>query len=139
MDRSLLLGIIGGLSVFIIICPIILLLQPDFDEQLIVQVNRGVPAEELILQIDNETFYMQKNAKKRLDSKIMDSKYWGNGDLEDPCNFRAYVDQYESDTEAINGYKKIRVSFAKREITEEEFLNSISSYRYYIESSNLNP
>lgn len=138
MDRSLLLGIIGGLSVFIIICSFILLQQPDFDQQLIVQVNRGVPVEKLILQIDEDAFYMQVSAKKRLDSRIMDSRYWGNGDLEDPHNFRAYVDQYEADIGAIRGYKNIRVMFVKREITEGEFLQQASSYKSYIESYNLN-
>lgn len=130
MDRSLLLGIVGSLSVFIVICSFILLSQPDFDEQLIVQVNRGIPAEELIPQIDKEAYDMRKDAKKQLDSRIMDRKYWGNGDLDDPHNLRSYVNIYEGDLEAINEYRKTRISFVKREITKEEFLNRARLYKY---------
>lgn len=125
LDRGLLLGIVGGLTVFIAICSFILLNPSDFDEQLIMQVDRGVPAHELITQIDEETVHMQIKAKKRLDAVIMDRRFWGNGDLDSPDNYVYYVTDYETEMKLIKEYKNTRIRFAKREITKEEFLNLI--------------
>lgn len=122
MDRSLFLGITSGVLVFIVACSFILLKPPDFDAQLILQVDRGVPESELIPQIEKESFRMDLKAKKYLYTTIMDRKYWGNGDLADPVEHMSHVDNYESQTRIIKEYKNLRTKFVRGEITKEEFL-----------------
>lgn len=131
LDRSLLLGIICGLVVFIAISSYILLTHADFDEQLIEQVENGVPSQDLINEIDEEAYNMQVAAKKRLDSKILDRKYWGNGELDSPLDYSFYVDSYESELKLIKEYKEYRVKYANREITREEFLSLTQNHRDY--------
>lgn len=131
MDRSIYLGIMGGLVVFIAIFSFILLNHADFDEQLMEQVENGVPAQDLIKEIDEEAYYMQIAAKKRLDSKILDRKYWGNGELDTPLDYSFYVDNYQSELNLIKEYKEYRVKYANGEITREEFLSLIQNYRDY--------
>lgn len=126
-----------GVSVFVIICSFILLNPSDFDHQLILQVDHGVSAEVLIPQIDEKAFYMRKNAKHHLDSVIMDRRYWGNGDLANPEDLRAYVDQYRSYLNSIDEYRDIRIKFVKREISKEEFLNSARSTSYFVKLAKL--
>ena len=74
---------------------------------------------------------MQINAKKRLNSAVMDRKFWGNGDLDSPENYEYYMTNYESEMKLIKEYKDIRIRFAKREITKEEFLNLIKNEKDY--------
>jgi len=131
LDRSLLLGIICGLVVFIATSSYILLNHADFDEQLIEQVENGVPSQDLINEIDEEAYNMQVAAKKRLDSKILDRKYWGNGELDSPLDYSFYVDSYESELKLIKEYKEYRVKYANREITREEFLSLTQNHRDY--------
>lgn len=131
LDRSLLLKIICGLVVFIAISSYILLNHADFDEQLIEQVENGVPSQDLINEIDEEAYNMQVAAKKRLDSKILDRKYWGNGELDSPLDYSFYVDSYESELKLIKEYKEYRVKYANREITREEFLSLTQNHRDY--------
>lgn len=121
----------GGLVVFIAIFSFILLNHADFDEQLMEQVENGVPAQDLIKEIDEEAYYMQIAAKKRLDSKILDRKYWGNGELDTPLDYSFYVDNYQSELNLIKEYKEYRVKYANGEITREEFLSLIQNYRDY--------
>ena len=121
----------GSLVVFIAISSFILLNHADFDEQLMEQVENGVPAQDLIKEIDEEAYYMQIAAKKRLDSKILDRKYWGNGELDSPLDYSFYVDSYESELKLIKEYKEYRVKYANREITREEFLSLTQNHRDY--------
>ena len=72
LGKRALLGILGGLIILVVTLSIILYSDSDFDAQLIDQVDKGVPAEELIVQIDEETLIMQRNAKKRIESVVMD-------------------------------------------------------------------
>ena len=121
----------GSLVVFIAISSFILLNHADFDEQLMEQVENGVPAQDLIKEIDEEAYYMQIAAKKRLDSKILDRKYWGNGELDTPLDYSFYVDSYESELNLIKEYKEYRVKYANGEITREEFLSLVQNHRDY--------
>ncbi len=130
MNRPL-VGIIGGLIVFLLISLFIIYYHSDFDTQLIEQVNKGVPTNELIIQIDEETRKMQINAKRRLESIIMDKKYWGNGSLDEQNKYQLSVTSYESEMMIISKYNNIRKKFAKREITKREFLDEIKIIKDY--------
>lgn len=131
MDRGRLLGVIGGLTVFIIICSFIIYGHSDFNEQLIQQVDNGVSADKLIPQIDEETVKLQINAKRRLESYVMDKKNWGNGELASPRDYQYYIQNYESEMKVISDYDSIRKKFAKREITKKEFLDEIKGPKEY--------
>lgn len=131
MERGTLLGVIGGLIVFIGIFSYIIYDHSDFDGQLIQQVDSGVPAEKLIPQIDNETAKLQINAKRRLESYVMDKKNWGNGELASPRDYQYYIQNYESEMKVISEYESIRKKFAKREITKKEFLDEIKGPKEY--------
>jgi len=131
LERGTLLGVIGGLIVFICIFSYIIYDHSDFDGQLIQQVDNGVPAEKLIPQINEETAKLQTSAKRRLESFIMDKKNWGNGDLVSPKEFSYNIQYYESEMKVISEYDGIRKKFAKREITKEQFLQEIKGPKEY--------
>lgn len=131
LERGTLLGLFGGLIVFICILSFIIYSNSDFDSLLIKQVDKGVSAEELIPQIDNETEKMQLNAKRRFKSIIMDRKYWGNGELASTNDYQSYTISYENDMKMISAYENVRKKFAKREITKEQFLEEIKTPKEY--------
>ena len=87
MYKGVLLGIIGGLIIFLILLSFIIYSDSDFDEQLINEVNDGDQVNTLLFQIDDETQKMENNANRRYLSVIMDKKYWGNGDLAKPEDY----------------------------------------------------
>ena len=125
MDRGALLGLIGGIAVFIIILIIIINNHSSFDQKLIDQVEAGVPSQQLIPQIDEETENMEETAKARVMAIVMDKKYWGNGDLAVPKEYEAYTTGYEFEMRLIREYDSARIKYANREITKREFLNII--------------
>jgi hypothetical protein len=90
-----------------------------------------VPAEELIVQIDEETLIMQRNAKKRLESVVMDKKYWGNGDLASPTDYQYFTTFYITEMNVISNYDGVRKKFARREITKEQFLQEIKVFKEF--------
>ncbi len=108
----------------VILC-FIIYSHSDFDEQLIHQVDEGVPAEKLVPQINKKTLDMQTNAKRRLVSVVMDKKYWGNGDLASPADYEYYITGYITEMDVILNYDNARKKFARREITKEQFLQEI--------------
>ncbi len=128
------MGVIGGLVIFLVILSFIIYNHSDFDVQLIEQVNNGVPADELIIQIDEETEKMQIRAKRRIESFMLNKKYWGNGSMiqENECIF--YVTSYESEMKIIHDYDKIRKKFARREITKREFLDNIKTLKEFFKN-----
>ena len=73
-NKGVIIGVIGGLAIFIIILIFFIYINSDFDRNLINQVDSGVPANKLIPQIDKETEKMKSNAQKRYQSHILDSK-----------------------------------------------------------------
>lgn len=133
MDKRALLGILGGLIVLVIILSFILYGNSDFDSQLIDQVDKGVPAEKLIPQIDKETQNMQTDAKRRFESVVMDRKYWGNGDLASPEDYQYYTTSYTIEMNAISNYDSARKKFARREITKEQFLEEIKVPKEFLQ------
>jgi len=131
LGKRALLGILGGLIILVVTLSIILYSDSDFDAQLIDQVDKGVPAEELIVQIDEETLIMQRNAKKRLESVVMDKKYWGNGDLASPTDYQYFTTFYITEMNVISNYDGVRKKFARREITKEQFLQEIKVFKEF--------
>ena len=125
VERGALLGVIGGAAVFIIILTVIMYSHSSFDQKLIDQVEDGVPAEELILQIDAETNKLKKIAKARLESVVMDRRFWGDGELATPAEYESYIVGYEFEMKIINQYDLARKKYANREITKREFLSEI--------------
>lgn len=131
LDRGTLLGIVGGSIVFICILSFIIYNNSDFDSLLIKQVDKGVSAEELIPQIDNETEKLKLKAKKRLESYVFDKKYWGNGELASPDDYQRFTQSYENDMKMITEYENARKKFVKREITKEQFSEKIETPKEY--------
>ncbi len=131
MDRGILLGIIGGAAVFIIILSFVIYSHSSFDQRLIDQVEEGVPAEQLIPQIDNETANMQYTAKTRLEKVVMDKKYWGHGDLAKSDDYKTFIESYQSELRIIGDYENARKKYARRETTRREFLWQIKTCKEF--------
>ena len=136
MYKGVLLGIIGGLIIFLILLSFIIYSDSDFDEQLINEVNDGDQVNTLLFQIDDETQKMENNANRRYLSVIMDKKYWGNGDLAKPEDYQYYTKNHENDLKRIEELEYLRKQFVKREINQEQFLISISFYKDYFKIYN---
>lgn len=134
--KGVLLGIIGGLIIFLILLSFIIYSDSDFDEQLINEVNDGDQVNTLLFQIDDETQKMENNANRRYLSVIMDKKYWGNGDLAKPEDYQYYTKNHENDLKRIEELEYLRKQFVKREINKEQFLISISFYKDYFKIYN---
>ncbi len=117
VNKGLILGIVCGIAVFIIALIFIMYSNSDFDQQLINQVNNGVPADKLIPQIDQETQKMQQKAKSRLSDVI-------NKNL-DKNNSITYIKNYEDEMKVISQYDDARKKFARKEINKEQFLKDI--------------
>ncbi|MEN6592347.1 MAG: hypothetical protein ABFC12_03775 [Methanobacterium sp.] len=130
MDKGVLLGIVGGLSVLVIFS-FIIYGNSDFDVQLINQVNDGEQPSALFAQIDIETQKMQKNAERRYQTVVMDRKNWGNGNLAQPKDYMYYTENYENDLEVIKEMENIRKQYVKKEISKDHFLTSINHYKEY--------
>jgi F0F1-type ATP synthase alpha subunit len=131
LDRGVLLGIIVSVFIFIFSLFFIIYINSDFDEQLTDQVDNGISADTLILQIDNETQKMTTEVDRRYEIVVMDRKYWGNGDLASSEDFQYYTENHENDLKMISRLAEIRKKYARREIDEEVFLNSIEQYKEY--------
>jgi hypothetical protein len=131
LDRGLLLGISAGIIIFIISFLFIMYTNSDFDGQLINQVNDGVSADILIIQIDNETQKMTTDVDRRYKAVVLDRKYWGNGDLANSEDFQYYSENYENDLKMISKLAEIRKKYVRGEIDKEEFLNNIEQYKEY--------
>ncbi|MGZ7134432.1 MAG: hypothetical protein ACXVHY_01005 [Methanobacterium sp.] len=122
LNKGLILGIIGGTTVFLIALLIILNNTFDFDQQLIYQVDSGVPADKLIPQIDKETQKMTSKAKNHL-SEVINKNLNKNDSM-------FYQKNYEAEIKIISQYDDIRKRFARREISKNEFLKEIEIPKY---------
>ncbi|MEN6328840.1 MAG: hypothetical protein ABFC91_00925 [Methanobacteriaceae archaeon] len=131
MDKGRILAISCSILIFLILLSFIFYSHSDFDQQLISQVDEGVPAEKLIPQIDKETAELKLKAKKRLESIVMDKKFWGNGTFTPQSDYVDYTENYQKEMELINNYDTTRKAYAKREISKEEFLENITIFKEY--------
>jgi hypothetical protein len=125
LDRGVIFGIVGGLIIFVILFSVISFSSSDFDQNLVNEVG-SVPADELILEIDNETIKEESVAKKRLDSHVMDSNDWGKGDLLTENDYEYYIEIYHKEMGFISEYDTVRKDFVKGNISKEQFLNNVT-------------
>lgn len=121
-NKGLILGIIGGIIVFVIALIFIFYYNSDFDQQLIDQVDNGVPADKLIPQIDKETENMKDKAVNHLSEPI-------NKNLNQNSSIQ-YQKGYEAEMNVISQYDDARKKFARREISKDEFLKEIQTPKY---------
>ena len=122
---GLILGISGGLIVFLIALILIIYNNSDFDQQLINQVDSGVPADTLIPQIDQDTEKMKLNAQRRLESQTV-SKNINKSDS------APFVQGYTDEMRMIVQYDVARKKFANRDINKEQFLSEIQNPKDFL-------
>lgn len=125
LDRGVILGVVGGICVFLVSLLIIMNFSTDFDEQLIDQVDNGVSANKLTPQIYEQDKNMKLNAQKRLKSNVLNKP-----STED---YNRYGEEYSSEVKMISNYTQARIKFVNRETTKDEFLNEIKTPKEYIE------
>jgi hypothetical protein len=133
LNKGLILGVAGGLTVFIIVLIIIMYVNSDFDQHLINQVDSGVPADKLIPQIDAEAEHLQMNAQKNYESNLINNNLGGNA-----SNYDYYTQIHQNELKIISEYENDQKEFAERQITKEQFLHDIQSPKQYINVMNLN-
>jgi hypothetical protein len=122
---GLILGISGGLIVFIIALILIIYNSSDFDQQLINQVDSGVPADKLIPQIDQDTDKMKLNAQRRLESQTVDKNINKNDSA-------PFVQGYNYEMRMIAQYDDARKKFANGDINKEQFLSEIQEPKDFL-------
>lgn len=122
---GLILGISGGLIVFIIALVLIIYNNSDFDQQLIYQVDSGVPADKLYPQIDQDTEKMKLNAQRRLESQTV----YKNINKSDSA---PSVQVYNDEMRMIAQYDDASKKFANRDINKEQFLSEIQKPKDFL-------
>ena len=122
MNKGLILGIIGGVTVFIISLTLIMYINSDLDQKLIEEMGSGVPVNVMYNQIDNETQTQQSIAKGDLDSHVMDSNDWENKTLATNDSYQYYIQIYDVEMGYITNYNRIRKEYVTGKISKEEFL-----------------
>ncbi len=124
-NMGLILGISGGLIVFIIALVLIIYNNSDFDQQLIYQVDSGVPADKLYPQIDQDTEKMKLNAQRRLESQTV----YKNINKSDSA---PSVQVYNDEMRMIAQYDDASKKFANRDINKEQFLSEIQKPKDFL-------
>ena len=99
-------------------------MNSDFDQQLIEEVDKGVPADKLIPQINKETKKLIKNAQSHYQYNVL-NKNFEKGNLASKSDYEAYLAEYENEMNMISKYDAARKKLARREITKEQFLQEI--------------
>lgn len=127
MDRGILLGSLSGLGIFIVMILVIFYFHSNFDQNLISSVESGTPTDQLLTQIYQENYNECMNAKYYLNSHTMEMNMWGNGELASDSYYNYYTINYNQQVDYYNKLKDIRIKFAERQISKEEFLNSIET------------
>ena len=132
LNKGVILGVASAITVFIILI-IIFYFNSDFDQQLIYQVDSGVPADKLIPQIDSEADELQMNALKSYESNVVNNNLGGNA-----SNYDYYTQVYQNELKEISEYENYQKEFANREINKGQFLTDIQTPKQYINLMNLN-
>ncbi|MDI9623380.1 MAG: hypothetical protein QFX38_00600 [Methanothermobacter sp.] len=130
MKKENWIGIIGGMGFFLIIL-FILNFNSDFDQKLINDVESGVPTDELIARIEDETEKERLEAERRLESHLWDMKYWGQSSLPPEEELKYEIEIYNGQMRSISECDRIRKQFVKGEISKEEFLAKIKDLEIY--------
>jgi len=128
MNKSTWIGIVGGLSIFVIILWAIIFYNSDFDQELIQSSEAGVPCEKLINQIDKESLNQKSIAENHLEGHFEDIKYWNDtNDPEEELKDELFF--YQQQIKAINNCTELRKKYVRKEISKEEFLAQIQQYK----------
>lgn len=118
-------GLISGFIIFSILLIVLWNSTSSFDEELIQRVDRGVSAGNLMLDIEEERENERYDAKKRLESNVMDVEMWGHGDLTSEYDLKYYMDVYNGETQIIDENARVRREFVRGNISKEEFLEEM--------------
>lgn len=129
MNKGLILGITGGVVVFLITLTLIIYINSDFDQKLITEVGSGVPTSVMYNQIDNATQNQQLIAKGNLDSHVMDPKDWEKKTLATNDDYDYYIQIYNVEMEYISNYNHIRKEYVTGKLSKEEFLEESNSIK----------
>ena len=130
MDKGIIIGSFSGLAIFIVIVLLIIYSHSDFNQQLVSSVESGTPIDQLVPQIYQEHYKECLNAKSRLESQTMDMSLWGNGELAPDSYYAYYTKNYEEEVDYYNKLEDLRIKFAKRQISKEEFLNKVETKNF---------
>lgn len=122
MNKGLILGIIGGVAVFMISLTLIIYINSDFDQKLINEVGSGVPTNVMYNQIDKDTQNQQIIAKGDLDSHVMNPNDWENKTLATNDDYDYYIRIYDIEMGYLTNYNHIRKEYVTGKISKEEFL-----------------
>ncbi len=123
MIRSKWFGVIGGVTIFLVIVVIFFYTHSNFDSNLIEKVEAGVPPQNLIPEIEAQSKKQESKVKSHLEAHVMDMRYW-SGVNSDPQNDLEYhVSLYQKQMEVITGYKDLRIQFVRGQINKKEFLD----------------
>jgi hypothetical protein len=126
-------GILSGLIVFIVLLFVFIIpnsQNDDFNEQLIQKVSNGEPAELLIPQIENQSIYEQKNLTYTVNQRVFNINMWGNGTLASQTDYMYETRHYQKINLRNLNYKEVRIQYAKKEISKDEFLQKINELNY---------
>jgi hypothetical protein len=126
-------GILGGSIIFLIL--LFVFMYPifqvhDFNEQLIQKVDQGEPAGVLIPIIDSRYIEENNELNNDVNKHVLNINMWGNGALASETDYKYDTDHYSKIKKRNLDYKELRTEFAKREISQEEFLNKINALNY---------
>jgi hypothetical protein len=122
VNKGLILGIIGGVAVFMISLTLIIYINSDFDQKLINEVGSGVPTNVMYNQIDKDTQNQQIIAKGDLDSHVMNPNDWENKTLATNDDYDYYIRIYDIEMGYLTNYNHIRKEYVTGKISKEEFL-----------------
>jgi hypothetical protein len=122
VNKGLILGIIGGVAVFMISLTLIIYINSDFYQKLINEVGSGVPTNVMYNQIDKDTQNQQIIAKGDLDSHVMNPNDWENKTLATNDDYDYYIRIYDIEMGYLTNYNHIRKEYVTGKISKEEFL-----------------
>lgn len=125
----MILGITGGVVVFLITLTLIIYINSDFNQKLINEVGSGVPISVMYNQIDNATQNQQLIAKGNLDSHVMDPNDWEKKTLATNDDYDYYIQIYNVEMEYISNYNHIRKEYVTGKLSKEEFLEESNSIK----------
>ncbi len=113
---------------------IFIFINPDFDEQLIKEVDSGVPANKMIKQIENESQNQKALALNDLKYHINDMQYWSKPNLASENDFRHYIEAYDTQMRTIEEYEKLRKQYINNEVSKDCFHNKAEILKTRLET-----
>jgi hypothetical protein len=133
MQKGHWLGIIGGISFFLVLY-FFLFINPDFDQQLINQVEAGTSSQKLIQEIEKERSLEQDKAAKDLKSHFMYFNYWEGPKSVTNDDLAKHKEIYNSRLNAVSQLYELRMKYIRKEITKDEFSEKINDLKPLLES-----